>query len=321
MISTLDLVLAKPRGFCAGVDRAITIVERALDLYGPPIYIRHEIVHNPHVVRRLQQRGAIFVEDLEEVPSGAWVIFSAHGVSPAIREEAKSLGLRALDATCPLVTKVHLEAQRYAEQGFAIVLIGHRDHVEVQGTVGEAPDCIFVVSTVKEVENLVIPDKNKIAYLTQTTLSLDDTAEIVSVLKKKFPNIQGPSKEDICYATQNRQNAVKAMTNEVDLILVLGAPNSSNTLRLVEVAQASGILARRIESAEEILPGWLEGISRIGITAGASAPEDIVQDIIKTLKALSSNNTLKEMILVEENVTFALPSILKSVPPSNGKSL
>ncbi len=316
MIPRLDLVLAKPRGFCAGVDRAITIVERALDLYGPPIYIRHEIVHNPHVVQRLQKRGAVFVEELKDVPTGAWVIFSAHGVSPLVREEAEKLGLKALDATCPLVTKVHLEAQRYAKQGFVIVLIGHHDHVEVQGTVGEAPDAIFVVSTIEDVENLEIPDKNKIAYLTQTTLSLDDTAEIVRALKKKFPTIQGPPKEDICYATQNRQNAVKAMKNEVDLILVLGAPNSSNTLRLVEVAQASGIPARRIESADEILPQWLEGISRIGITAGASAPEDIVQDIIKTLKNLATQNTVKELTLVEENVTFALPASLKKIPLS-----
>lgn len=215
MIPRLDLVLAKPRGFCAGVDRAITIVERALDLYGPPIYIRHEIVHNPHVVQRLQKRGAVFVEELKDVPTGAWVIFSAHGVSPLVREEAERLGLKALDATCPLVTKVHLEAQRYAKQGFVIVLIGHHDHVEVQGTVGEAPDAIFVVSTIEDVENLEIPDKNKIAYLTQTTLSLDDTAEIVRALKKKFPTIQGPPKEDICYATQNRQNAVKAIKTKL----------------------------------------------------------------------------------------------------------
>ena len=318
MIPTLDLVLAKPRGFCAGVDRAITIVERALDLYGPPIYVKHEIVHNPHVVKRLQAQGAIFIEELEDVPTGAWVIFSAHGVSPEVRIKADRLGLKALDATCPLVTKVHLEAQRYARQGFTIILIGHPDHVEVQGTVGEAPDCILVVSTLEDVKNLKISDTNKVAYLTQTTLSLDDTAEIVAVLKKKFPTIKAPSKEDICYATQNRQNAVKAMRKEVDLILVLGAPNSSNTLRLVEVAQASGILAKRIESAEEILPHWLDGMTRIGITAGASAPEDIVQDIVKTLKTLTAHSTVKELILVEEDITFALPTILKITPHSTG---
>ena len=312
MIAPLDLVLASPRGFCAGVDRAITIVERALELYGPPIYVKHEIVHNPHVVERLQDQGAVFIEELEDVPKGAWVIFSAHGVSPEVRKNAQRLGLKALDATCPLVTKVHLEAQRYARQGFTIILIGHPDHVEVQGTVGEAPDCIFVVSTVEDIENLKISDIDKVAYLTQTTLSLDDTAEIVTILKKKFPTIQAPPKEDICYATQNRQNAVKAMSNEVDLILVLGAPNSSNTLRLVEVAQASGIRAKRIESAQEIDLQWFEGITRIGITAGASAPEDIVQDIVSTLQTMTAHSTVKELILVEEDITFALPTILKT---------
>lgn len=312
MITPLDLVLASPRGFCAGVDRAITIVERALELYGPPIYVKHEIVHNPHVVERLQDQGAVFIEELEDVPKGAWVIFSAHGVSPEVRKNAQRLELKALDATCPLVTKVHLEAQRYARQGFTIILIGHPDHVEVQGTVGEAPDCIFVVSTVEDIENLKISDIDKVAYLTQTTLSLDDTAEIVTILKKKFPTIQAPPKEDICYATQNRQNAVKAMSNEVDLILVLGAPNSSNTLRLVEVAQASGIRAKRIESAQEIDLQWFEGITRIGITAGASAPEDIVQDIVSTLQTMTAHSTVKELILVEEDITFALPTILKT---------
>lgn len=312
MIKSLDLMLAKPRGFCAGVDRAITIVERALDLYGPPVYIRHEIVHNPHVVERLRQRGAVFVEDLKDVPQGSQVIFSAHGVSPKIREEAQKLGLEALDATCPLVTKVHTEAQRYAKNGFTIILIGHRDHVEVQGTVGEAPERIIVVSTVEDVANLDLPKDKAVAYLTQTTLSLDDTAEIVAALKKKYPQIEGPAKEDICYATQNRQNAVKAIAKEVELMLVLGAPNSSNTLRLVEVAEASGLEARRIESAEEIKPEWVEGISNIGVTAGASAPEDLVQDIIKTLKSMANETSVKELTLVEENVTFALPSILKT---------
>ena len=312
MISYLDLILAKPRGFCAGVDRAITIVEKALELYGPPIYIRHEIVHNPHVVKRLQKQGAIFVEDLENVPKGAWIIFSAHGVSPAVRKKAEKLRLKTIDATCPLVTKVHLEAQRYAKFGYTIILIGHRDHVEVQGTVGEAPYCMLVVSSIEDVEKLVIPSYQKVAYLTQTTLSLDDTAEIIAALKRKIPTIQGPAKEDICYATQNRQNAVKAMTDQVDLVLVLGAPNSSNTLRLVEVAQAYGIPARRIEAADEIQPEWLNGIKRIGITAGASAPEDIVQDTINSLKKLSVQSQVRELLLVEENVTFALPSILKT---------
>ncbi len=312
MTNSLDLILAKPRGFCAGVDRAITIVERALDLYGPPIYIRHEIVHNPHVVERLRKRGAIFVEELENIPQGAKVIFSAHGVSPAIRKEAKQLGLEALDATCPLVTKVHTEAQRYAKNDFTIILIGHRDHVEVQGTVGEAPDRILVVSTIEDINNLRVPNKDKVAYLTQTTLSLDDTAEIITALKKKFPKIQGPSKEDICYATQNRQNAVKAIAKEVDLVLVVGAPNSSNTLRLVEVAKACGVSAKRIESAIEIQSKWLDGVQQIGVTAGASAPEDIVQDIIRTLQGIVPSNTVKELTLVEENVIFPLPTSLTS---------
>ncbi len=312
MIDHLDLILAKPRGFCAGVDRAITIVEKALESYGPPIYIRHEIVHNPHVVKRLQKCGAIFVEDLEEVPKGAWIIFSAHGVSPTVRKKAVELGLKTLDATCPLVTKVHLEAQRFAKSGYTIILIGHRDHVEVQGTVGEAPHNIIVVSSIEDVEKLAISPNQKVAYLTQTTLSMDDTAEIIAALKWKFPAIQGPPKEDICYATQNRQNAVKVMADEVDLVLVLGAPNSSNTLRLVEVARANGIPAKRIESVNEIQLEWLNGIKRIGITAGASAPEEIVQETINALKNMSVDSQVREFTLVEENVTFVLPSVLKT---------
>lgn len=312
MIDHLDLILAKPRGFCAGVDRAITIVEKALESYGPPIYIRHEIVHNPHVVKRLQKCGAIFVEDLEEVPKGAWIIFSAHGVSPTVRKKAVELGLKTLDATCPLVTKVHLEAQRFAKSGYTIILIGHHDHVEVQGTVGEAPHSIIVVSSIEDVEKLAISPNQKVAYLTQTTLSMDDTAEIIAALKWKFPAIQGPPKEDICYATQNRQNAVKVMADEVDLVLVLGAPNSSNTLRLVEVARANGIPAKRIESVNEIQLEWLNGIKRIGITAGASAPEEIVQETINALKNMSVDSQVREFTLVEENVTFVLPSVLKT---------
>ncbi len=310
-MNTLDLVLARPRGFCAGVDRAITIVERTLDLYGPPIYVRHEIVHNPHVVERLRKRGAIFVEELNLIPEGSRVIFSAHGVSPAVREEAKQRGFQVLDATCPLVTKVHVEAQRYAKKGHTIVLIGHREHVEVQGTLGEAPERIVVVSDVNEVESLEVPDTSKVAYLTQTTLSLDDTAAIVEALKQKFPQIQGPPKEDICYATQNRQNAVKAMAHEVDLILVVGAPNSSNTLRLVEVAQASGVPAKRIESAHEIETDWFSNCQQIGVTAGASAPEDIVQEIVETVRRLASQSRVRELTLVEENVIFALPPELR----------
>ena len=307
-----DLLLASPRGFCAGVDRAITIVEKALELYGPPIYVRHEIVHNPHVVERLRQRGVIFVEDLENVPHEAHLIFSAHGVSPKVRETAEKLGLDVLDATCPLVTKVHLEAQRYAREGYAIVLIGHRKHVEVEGTLGEAPDQMVVVSTVGEVETLKL-NSPKIAYLTQTTLSLDDTAAIVAALKIRFPHIEGPKKDDICYATQNRQNAVKFMLKDVDIVLVVGAPNSSNTVRLVEVAQTAGVRAQRIESADELQPEWFNGVQHIGITAGASAPEDIVQGIVQALQNMAEGSSIKEFQLVEENVTFALPAVLKNV--------
>lgn len=306
-----NLMLAAPRGFCAGVDRAILIVERALDKFGPPIYVRHEIVHNPHVVNRLRERGAVFVEDLDQVPQGANLIFSAHGVSPAVRQKAQERGLKVLDATCPLVTKVHVEAQRYASNDYTIVLIGHREHVEVEGTLGEAPDKIEIISHVNEVEQLQVRDENKVAYLTQTTLSLDDTAEIIAALKRKFPNIQGPAKEDICYATQNRQNAVKSIADQVDLVLVVGAPNSSNTVRLVEVAQAAGVKARRIESAEELDQSWLEGHRRIGITAGASAPEDIVQGIVETLQKMMNHTSVEEFNLVEENVTFALPQELR----------
>jgi len=311
--SQFDLVLASPRGFCAGVDRAITSGEKALDLYGPPIYVRHEIVHNPHVVERLRKRGVIFVEDLENIPSNSHVIFSAHGVSPQIRDTAERLQMKVLDATCPLVTKVHAEANRYAKEGYTIVLIGHRDHVEVEGTVGEAPDRMVVVSRVDEVNALKVLDEDKVAYLTQTTLSLDDTAEIVAALKKRFPNIKGPAKKDICYATQNRQNAVKALSSEVDMVLVVGAPNSSNTLRLVEVSEAAGVPAKRIESAEELHSKWFTGIQHIGITAGASAPEDIVQGIVDKLKKMVKHSSVKELELVKEDVTFALPSVLKNV--------
>ena len=308
----LELVLASPRGFCAGVDRAITIVEKAVEQYGPPIYVRHEIVHNPHVVNRLRERGVIFVEDIEEVPEGAHAIYSAHGVSPAVREKATSRKLQVLDATCPLVTKVHGEAQRYARKDYTIVLVGHRDHVEVEGTVGEAPERTIVVSSVAEVEGLEVTDETKVSYLTQTTLSLDDTAEIVAALRKRFPQIEGPAKDDICYATQNRQNAVKALAQEVDLVLIVGAANSSNTLRLVEVAQAAGVAAERIESAEQVRPEWLKSLRCVGITAGASAPEDIVQGIVSKLQSLVESSAVRTLELVQEDVTFALPAVLRA---------
>ena len=308
----LNLVLASPRGFCAGVDRAITIVEKALEMYGAPIYVQHEIVHNKHVVQRLRNEGAVFVENIDEIPEGSHAIFSAHGVSPEVRKRAEKRKLQVLDATCPLVTKVHREAQRYAQKEHTIILIGHHNHVEVKGTVGEAPEHIFVVGTVEEVSDLKIPDEKKVGYITQTTLSLDDTAEIITALKERFPEIKGPAKDDICYATQNRQNAVKALSKEVDLVLVVGAQNSSNSVRLLEVAETTGVKARRIESAAELDPEWLKGVRNVGITAGASAPEDIVQGIVAEISKMSSSSSVRDLEIVQEDVTFALPTVLRN---------
>jgi len=308
----LNLVLASPRGFCAGVDRAITIVEKALGMYGSPIYVQHEIVHNKHVVQRLRNEGAVFVENIDEIPEGSHAIFSAHGVSPEVRKRAEKRKLQVLDATCPLVTKVHREAQRYAQKEHTIILIGHHNHVEVKGTVGEAPEHIFVVGTVEEVSDLKIPDEKKVGYITQTTLSLDDTAEIITALKERFPEIKGPAKDDICYATQNRQNAVKALSKEVDLVLVVGAQNSSNSMRLLEVAETTGVKARRIESAAELDPEWLEEVRNVGITAGASAPEDIVQGIVAEISKMSSSSSVRDLEIVQEDVTFALPTVLRN---------
>ena len=308
----LEIVLASPRGFCAGVDRAILIVEKALQKWGPPIYVRHEIVHNRQVVERLQAQGVIFVEEIEEIPKGAHAIFSAHGVSPAVRNQAQEQSLEVVDATCPLVTKVHGEAQRYRRKDFTILLIGHADHVEVQGTMGEAPERMIVIETVQDAENIQLSDQNQVAYLTQTTLSLDDTSEIIKILKQRFPSIEGPPKDDICYATQNRQNAVKELASQVERILVVGASNSSNTLRLVEVARAQGTAARRVEEASEIERADVEGVNSIGITAGASAPEDVVQSIVTKLCRLAPQHSLRELRLVDENVNFALPSLLRT---------
>jgi len=308
----LNLVLASPRGFCAGVDRAITIVEKALEMYGAPIYVQHEIVHNKHVVQRLRNEGAVFVENIDEIPEGSHAIFSAHGVSPEVRKRAEKRKLQVLDATCPLVTKVHREAQRYAQKEHTIILIGHHNHVEVKGTVGEAPEHIFVVGTVEEVSDLKIPDEKKVGYITQTTLSLDDTAEIITALKERFPEIKGPAKDDICYATQNRQNAVKVLSKEVDLVLVVGAQNSSNSVRLLEVAETTGVKARRIESAAELDPEWLEEVRNVGITAGASAPEDIVQGIVAEISKMSSSSSVRDLEIVQEDVTFALPTVLRN---------
>lgn len=313
--TTHKLYLAAPRGFCAGVDRAIDIVDMALQVYGAPIYVRHEIVHNRHVVEDLRAKGAIFTDDLADVPEGAVVIFSAHGVSPAVRAEAKARGLRALDATCPLVTKVHLEALRYAKEGYSIVLVGHRSHVEVVGVLGEAPDAIVVVESVAEAEALQLPNPEKVAYITQTTLSMDDCRAIVDALKRRFPHAHEPAKDDICYATQNRQNAVKHLAERCATVLVVGAPASSNANRLVEVAATLGARAYLIESADDIDPRWLTG--DVGITAGASTPEAVVQACVARVRSLG-DYTLEEFRLVEERVMFPLPGELLAAAQGKG---
>ncbi|MDE1976399.1 MAG: 4-hydroxy-3-methylbut-2-enyl diphosphate reductase [Elusimicrobia bacterium] len=301
------LVLAKLRGFCAGVVRAIDVVEKALEICGKPVYVRHEIIHNRYVVDELRAKGAVFVEDLKEVPAGAWLVFSAHGVSPQVEQEAKARKLKVIDATCPLVTKVHLEAIALAKRGFSIILIGHAEHVEAIGTMGEAPDHIQIVGTPKEAETVQVKDPNKVAYLTQTTLSLDDTKQIVEVLKKRFPNLRPPAKDDICYATQNRQNAVKAMVPHVDLLLVLGAPNSSNSLRLCEVARGQGVKSYLIERASGIKEEWLSGVHTMGLTASASAPEVLVQETVKYCRDHFGVSQVEEFETVEEDMHFALP--------------
>ena len=313
------LYLAAPRGFCAGVDRAIDIVEMALEVYGPPVWVRHEIVHNRHVVEALRAKGARFTDDLAEVPRGAVIIFSAHGVSPAVRREAAARGLRALDATCPLVTKVHLEAIRYAREGYSIILIGHEDHDEVIGTLGEAPERIIVVDSVQEVERLVLPDPEKVAYLTQTTLSVDDTRDVIEALRHKFPKIVGPSRDDICYATQNRQTAVKRLVDDVDVLLVIGAANSSNAKRLVEVARTAGTQAYLINDVRDIQPEWLAGVARVGITAGASTPEILVLQAVETLRG--DGVKVREVHVVEEDVRFALPQELTKAAQARGLDL
>jgi len=309
------LFLAAPRGFCAGVDRAIDIVDMALQVYGSPVYVRHEIVHNRHVVDDLRGRGAVFVEQLSEVPTGAVVIFSAHGISPAVRREAKERGLRALDATCPLVTKVHLEALRYAQQGYSIVLIGHRGHVEVEGTMGEAPEAIVLVESVADVEKLNLPDPSRVAYITQTTLSVDDVRAIVEALKRRYPAVHEPAKADICYATQNRQDAMKELARRCRVVLVVGAPASSNANRLVEVAAGLGAAAYLIEAAEDIRPEWLTG--DVGITAGASTPEDVVQACVRRVCELGDYRT-EEFRLLEERVMFPLPGELLAAAQARG---
>ncbi len=304
------VLVASPRGFCAGVDRAIEIVELALETYGPPVYVRHEIVHNRHVVDRLREQGAIFTEVLDEVPAGSLGIFSAHGISPAVREQARARKLRSIDATCPLVTKVHVEALRYARAGYRIVLVGHRGHVEVEGTLGHAPDRIHLVETLEEVATLELPDADKLALLTQTTLSIDDTRAIVEALKQRFPKIHLPSKDDICYATQNRQNAVKTIAARCDLVLVVGAPTSSNSNRLVEVARAHGARAHLVEDAAAIESAWLETARSVGVTAGASTPEFLVEEVIRKLGSLGYPEP-EHVELVREDIRFTLPLELR----------
>ena len=303
------LLLMKPRGFCAGVIRAIEIVELALQNVGRPVYVRKEIVHNRHVVEDLAARGAVFVESLNEVPTGAVVIFSAHGVSPSVRKAANERGLRVIDATCPLVTKVHLEVIRYARENYTIVLIGHRSHDEVIGTLGEAPNAIRVISSVEDVDSLEVKDPQRVAYLTQTTLSIDDTADIVTKLKQRFPAIQGPPAQDICYATENRQAAVKLVARQADAILVVGAENSSNSNRLVEVARRAGTDAYLITCAADIEPRWLEGRRQLGITAGASTPDYLVEQVVDRLKRWGFTS-VREVEWTHENVRFALPAEL-----------
>jgi 4-hydroxy-3-methylbut-2-enyl diphosphate reductase len=300
------LLLLKPRGFCAGVVRAIDIVRIALEAFGAPIYVRKEIVHNRYVVDDLSSKGAIFVDSVEEVPAGERVIYSAHGVSPEVREASKKRNLRVIDATCPLVTKVHVEAVKYAREGYSIILIGHHDHDEVVGTLGEAPLVTQVVGTAEQVDDLVVPNPDKVAYITQTTLSLDETKDIIAALKRKFPNIKGPHAQDICYATENRQVAVKHVAEEADLLLVVGSDNSSNSNRLVEVARNLGRNSHLIETCKAIKPEWLEGVNTIALTAGASAPEILVEQTITFLQQKGFSN-LREVEVMPENVRFGLP--------------
>ncbi len=318
-ITVAEILLAGPRGFCAGVERAIDIVELALSVCHPPVYVRKEIVHNRHVVEELRAKGAIFVDELDEVPDDATVIFSAHGISPEVREEAERRGLRVIDATCPLVTKVHLEAVRYAREDYSIVLIGHQDHDEVIGTLGEAPARIHVIASAAGVEKLEVPDPTKVAYLTQTTLSVDDTHDVIEALRRKFPKIVGPSRDDICYATQNRQAAVKRLASDVGVLLVIGAANSSNANRLVEVAKTAGTRAYLINDVRDIRPEWLVGVQRVGVTAGASTPEKLVAETVEALSA--SGVGVREVHVVEEDVRFALPQELDQIARERGVAL
>ncbi len=315
-----ELLLLKPRGFCAGVVRAIDIVRIALETFGPPIYVRKEIVHNRYVVEELTSKGAIFVDSVDEVPEGERVIYSAHGVSPEVRDGSKLRNLRVIDATCPLVTKVHVEAVKYAREGYSIILIGHHDHDEVIGTLGEAPEVTQVVGSPEQVEALLVPDPSRVAYLTQTTLSLDETADIIAALKKKFPAIEGPAASDICYATQNRQTAVKEVAHQTGLLLVVGSDNSSNSNRLVEVARNEGTPSHLIENYKAIDPQWLKGVDTVTVTAGASAPECLVEEVVSYLAQAGYDN-VREIEVMPENVRFGLPpEIVEAIAPATAST-
>jgi 4-hydroxy-3-methylbut-2-enyl diphosphate reductase len=304
------VLLAAPRGYCAGVDRAVQTVERALELYGTPVYVRKEIVHNKHVVEQLSQRGAIFVEEENEVPEGEMVVFSAHGVAPAVHDNAAARQLRTIDATCPLVTKVHVEARRFAARGYTIVMIGHDGHEEVEGTTGEAPDSIVLVETADEVAALEVPDPERVAFITQTTLSVDETAEIIAALRARFPAIVSSKSDDICYATTNRQIAVKQLARECDLVLVIGSTNSSNSNRLVEVAREHGAASHLIDNHTQVMEEWLEGVETVGITSGASAPEELVESLVGLFRERGVED-VSELRTVQEDVRFMLPKEIR----------
>ena len=310
-----EVLLAEPRGFCAGVDRAIEIVERALTKFGAPIYVRHEIVHNTYVVNDLKTKGAIFIEDLAEVPAGATLVFSAHGVSQAIRREASERGFTIFDATCPLVTKVHVEMAKLRKEGYDFIMIGHKGHPEVEGTVGQLTEGIHLVEDVADVEQVPVDSSTRLAVVTQTTLSVDDAAEILAAVKRRFPNVREPKQQDICYATQNRQDAVKLMSPQVDIVIVVGSPTSSNSNRLREVARKLGTESYMVDSADELLPTWFEGKSRVGLTAGASAPDILVQQVIERIKALGAVS-VRKMQGIEETVKFPLPKGLRLDGPN-----
>jgi 4-hydroxy-3-methylbut-2-enyl diphosphate reductase len=305
----VKVILAQPRGFCAGVERAIEIVERALEKYGPPIYVRHEIVHNRHVVERLRAKGARFVDDIDEIPAGSVTIFSAHGVSSAVEERSTQRGLSVIDATCPLVSKVHIEGQRYAREGREIILVGHAGHPEIEGTMGRVKGRVHLISQPEEVATLEVTDPEKLAFITQTTLSVDDTRAVIEALKSRFPAVVGPDTKDICYATQNRQRAARELARSVDAVLVVGAPNSSNSNRLREIASESGVRSYLIEDASALDPAWLEGIEAVGITAGASAPAELVEQLIERLSEIAEIE-LSELGGVRENVRFRMPKEL-----------